>query len=180
MKKIIAIAIVLALAIPAVMVAQTPDYYGYDHPDQTVYMELVENAIDASNISFDTQAHEDDYLDLIDDLYTACDASNWNQCIVVSAMLKQASANIEGTDIRTLVESLCDCTADAYQSSYTMLVIPADMTALVVQLNNGNLLSVSGEVIIKHFGRKEDCEHITIGDDNVHTSKCDYYIKFEI
>jgi hypothetical protein len=123
MKRIIPLlAVAIAMAIPATMSAQTIDYYGYTNDRKIVLMEWVEDGITSGSITFDTQAHEDDFMDLINDLYSSSNAMSWSQCITIAAQLESASAYITEEGHRVLVAALSRLLAEVYSSSAIMVI----------------------------------------------------------
>jgi len=152
MKRIIPlIAVALAMAVPAVMSAQTPDYYGYENPDKTVLMEWVEDAINNNNIPFTSTGEKDAFLALIDTLYAKRDNRDWSGCATVAGYLETATAAIVGDDISSLVEDCCQVTADAYDDpSHSMLMTPTVKTSIQDGLNDGNSESLGVEGTLTH------------------------------
>jgi len=130
MKKLIPlIAIVLAMAVPAVMSAQTPDYYGYENPDKTVLIEWIEDAINDGDITFNPERAKDAFLALVEDLYDYRDAENWSACVTTAGSLEAASANIVGTSRRDFVAYLCNLVGFSYAHPEATLVLTPEQVA---------------------------------------------------
>ena len=156
MKKLIPlIAIAVAMVLPAVMSAQTPNYNGYDNSTKTVLMEWVEDAINADDITFNPTGAEDAFLALIDTLYAKRDASNWSGCVTVAGYLGSAAQYIQGASIKSLVEDCCQATADAYNDpSHSMIMTPIVKTAIQDGLNDDNSTLTSVKATLKHHAKK--------------------------
>jgi len=130
MKRIIPlIAVALAMVLPAVMSAQTPDYYGYENPDKTVLMEWVEDAINNNNIPFTSTGEKDAFLALIDTLYAKRDNRDWSGCVTTAGSLEAASANIVGTSRRDFVAYLCNLVGFSYAHPEATLVLTPEQVA---------------------------------------------------
>jgi hypothetical protein len=150
------------MAVPLTASAQMTQElsYGYDNSSKTVLMEMVENAINAGAVTFDTQAHKDEFLALISNLYDARDAGNWNTVVTIANQLRAATANIVGVNQKDLVESLCFCSAGVYTySDLIMLLTPEDEAALAAALANGG--SAGGSPIL-YVSRQIHIEYKTI------------------
>jgi len=161
MKKLIPlIAVALAMVLPAVMSAQTPDYYGYDNSTKTVLIEWVEDAINDGNITFNPTGAEDAFLALVEDLYDYRDAENWSACVTTAGYLETAAQYIQGSAIRSYVESCCDVTGWFYGISDVMCMTGATHDAIqysLVAANPGDYL---------------------VAPDSAHCGGCDSYGKF--
>lgn len=168
MKRIITLAIVLAVAVPAVMLAQTPDYYGYDNDTKTVLLEWVEAAIDNNYIDFDTPAYETAFLDLVDDLYAERDVEDWSGCVTVAGYLETAAQYIDGSADKELVISLCDCTEEVYtKTEYLMGITPADQGEIQQALTNDSGGTAQPETV-----HCVGCEDIWVGSIRIHAVEC--------
>ncbi len=137
MKRIITLGVVLALVAPALLLAQTVDYYGFDNSTKTELVSWIETAIDNGSVSFDTQAHKDAYLGLINDLYAARNAADWDECIAVANSLAVASGNIVGNN-SALAASICECVAAIYSISDTILIPTKDVLSIKEATSTGN------------------------------------------
>lgn len=162
MKRLITLAIVLAVAIPAVVAAQTPDYYGYENPDLSTLISWIEDGINTGYVRFDTEAHKNEYLALIGNLYTAGSVSNWSQCAMICAMLKQASVNITGTSHRTSAETVCEVAGWSYTDPSVLLLTPEqeyDMQATFVQPPTGEIMRARTKIVkhIEYAGDPDAC-----------------------
>lgn len=137
MKKIIPLlAVALAMAVPLTISAQTPDYYGFENPDKTTLIEWVEDAINAGNIDFDTQAHEDAFLDIIQDVYDYRDAENWSAIVTLAGQMKTATSCIEGTSHSDMVDWICEIVGWAYADETVLLLTPGQVTEIQAVLNS--------------------------------------------
>lgn len=111
MKRIITIvAIAIAVAIPAA--AQT--ILDYDYTTSTRLLEMVEDAIDAGNIIFDTYAHKTQFLQAIQSLYTYRNAENWSNCVIIADNLVAASQYIVDEDVSYNVGRICAAVGGIY------------------------------------------------------------------
>jgi len=136
-KRIITLGVVLALVAPALLLAQTVDYYGFDNSTKTELVSWIETAIDNGSVSFDTQAHKDAYLGLINDLYAARNAADWDECIAVANSLAVASGNIVGNN-SALAASICNAIKNAYSSNNYLVLKKEHATRLKNLIGTGN------------------------------------------
>jgi len=179
MKRILTIAIALAVVLPAVMVGA--DYNGYENDTKTVLMEWVEDALDSGSVTFDSQAHKQDFLDLIDALYSARDNENWLACVALANLLEAASNNIVAEGYRVTVASLSQVTGEAYSQPDVMIM--SDETEDDIK---DNLIEPLGAPIIRiitHIGEdsKKNCIDYRDVDGNPHhMGECDKIIEIVI
>ena len=175
MKKLIPlIAIALAMAVPAVMSAQTPDYYGYENPDKTVLIEWVEDAINADNIPFTSTGEKDAFLALIDTLYAKRDAEDWSQCVSVAAQLYTATVDIVDGAKAELAE-LCEWAGVAYTyPGNWMIVSPNDEEVIQDLLVYGGSSAAVGKQLVElHVPEESDCTPVRCGRNQCHLDECD-------
>ena len=130
MKKLIPlIAIVLAMALPLTITAQTY----YDYTVETPTIEWVETAINAGDITFGMPAHKTAFLAGIQQLYDYRDAENWSACVTTAGLLEAATTYING-DVKGQVAELCDATEEIYgydeESFLEVEISPTDEDAM--------------------------------------------------
>jgi len=184
MKKLIPIiAIAVAMVLPAVMSAQTLDYYGYENSDLPTLISWIEDGINSGFVTFDTQQHEDEFLALAANLYSVSAVHNWSQCEVICGMLKQAAANIVGTSHREMADWLCEIAAWAYTDEAVLLLTPlqvADMLGTFVKPPTDETLSNKDETL-EHVGSQADGDwcHNWMDDSDLihHIGICDEVAK---
>lgn len=174
MKRIITLtAIAMAMALPSLASAQTPDYYGYGDAEKTILIQWAKEAIDNNNITFTTTTAKTNFLNLCNDLEAYASQSDWSSCVTVSTNLKTAAGYINGADIKALVEDCCDATAAAFDASEDLCMSSSDHDEIGIELNNGNLLGGRITIYFKHFKADEDCQTEKRPDgSNKHISKC--------
>ncbi|NLI98906.1 hypothetical protein GX441_09665 [bacterium] len=182
MKRIITLAaIIMAAAIPIAASAQTFSYYGYDNPEKTEFISIIEDAINAGTVTFDTQAHKNEFLALISDLYDARDAENWGECADLAEQLQTASNYIVGNQIKILVGFLCETTADAYNSPNHILQITPndydDTHDILMGAPIGNKEPLARKKIHVTETSSEECTYWLGSKGKLyHTGVCDYVI----
>ena len=114
MRKILAIAIVLAMVIP---VSLSAEYTTYDYTEVTAQLEVIEDNIDAGNITFDTEAHKQSFLSGISSVYSNRDSENWATCATLLeglATYAVAVSWIENETVAGNVKVICNCEAAVY------------------------------------------------------------------
>jgi len=119
MRKILAIAIVLAMVIPASMAAQTVNV---NYTQVTSQLEVIEGNIDAGNITFDTEAHKQMFLSGINSVYNHRDAENWSTCAtLLSGLATYAESWIVDETVAGNVKVVCNCESAVYDDYYDVL-----------------------------------------------------------
>ncbi len=182
MKRIITIAaIMMAVAIPVTVSAQTPDYYGYDNATKTELMSWVEDAINGGTVTFDTQAHEDEFLALISDLYDARDDEDWGECVSILEDIERAAANIVNANHESMVIYLCDILELSYTSYNAVLVLtPLQRQVIEEVLQDPNPQDTSKPAPLVYHIVSDDgvaCCWFVKSDIMFHLAECDYIVR---
>jgi hypothetical protein len=157
-KRIITLAVVLAALIPAMMVAQTPSFKGYDEYTKTDIVEWIKDGIDAGYVQFDTPQHEQDFLGVVQQILAARDAGNWSAIVTLADRLETAAGYIVGESHQSLAESLSQILAEVYSSPGIVLLIDTDqkagITGKLMQLPD--TLAITCKICERHIDDTDD------------------------
>ena len=113
MKRIFLSVIALAIAVPAIMLATEKTY---DYTQVTPLLTQVETHIEDGDITFDTDAHKQTFLNGIQAVYDYRDAENWSFCVTICDSLASKALDwIENDTIAENTNEVCAAVGDIYE-----------------------------------------------------------------
>ncbi|MBD3286944.1 hypothetical protein GF359_09865 [candidate division WOR-3 bacterium] len=115
MRKAITIAIVIAMAVPAITVAQT--YNWYDYTKETPLLDEVLYGISIDSITFSQSTYETGFLNAAQAFETARNACNYSSCVSYAQSMERFAQYITDSDRRNAVEEVTEALQTIYSYS---------------------------------------------------------------